>query len=58
MNGPLLLYMYTAFKCMRHKNPCRYDFREQPPGLCHVNAEDGGTMFLQNVGNYLPADAA
>jgi hypothetical protein len=33
-------------------------YKQSPGLLCHVNAEDGGTMLLQNVGNYLPADAA
>ena len=51
--------MYIACKCRRHKNSCKYDLQAQSPGLlCQVNAEDGGTMLLQNVGNYLPADAA
>jgi len=52
--------MYSAclLKCKRHKNSRKYDLQAQSPGLlCHVNAEDGGTMLLQNAGNYLPADA-
>jgi hypothetical protein len=57
----MLLYMFNAglVKCRRHKNSCKYDLQSQSPGcFCHVNAEDGGTMLFQNVGNYLPADAA
>jgi hypothetical protein len=53
--------MHTAClaKYRRHKNSCKYDLQAQSPGLlCNVNAEEGGTMLLQNVGNYSPADAA
>jgi len=55
----MLLYMYIAYKFRRHKISCKYDLQAQFPGLlCYVNVEDGGTMLHQNVGNYLPADAA
>jgi len=60
MSGTLCYFMYSAclLKCKRHKNSRKYDLQAQSPGLlCHVNAEDGGTMLLQNAGNYLPADA-
>jgi hypothetical protein len=58
MNGPQFYFICTLpVNAGDTKTLVNMICKQSPALLCHVNAEDGGTMLLQNVGNYLSADA-